>query len=164
MPPVQFVGKKEKRQPDKRTGARNPSILGCGLIIPPMLSAKIAQKFSRIAISDNHRLGTPWVGAFKRLAPPKEHRDDVSESPNDLRRTMFDETSLPDCITPLKRIFLSVGCEASPWDGSNVPDGGKRNSFSVADWTASHTISSSALGGMIASLYLPGYYFRHDWY
>src|SRR6185295_2375487 len=28
--------KKEKRQPDKRTGARNLSILGCGLIIPPI--------------------------------------------------------------------------------------------------------------------------------
>lgn len=78
MPPVQFVGKKEKRQPDKRTGARNPSILGCGLIIPPMLSAQIAQKFSRIVISDSHRLGTPWVGTYGRLALPKEHRDDVS--------------------------------------------------------------------------------------
>src|SRR3989304_5038429 len=103
-----ICGKKEKRQPDKRTGARNPSILVRGLIIPPMLSAQIAQKFSRIVISDSHRLGTPWVGTYGRLALPKEHRDDVSESPNDLRRTMFDETSLPDCITPLKRICLPV--------------------------------------------------------
>jgi hypothetical protein len=29
------VGKKENRQPDKRTGVRNPSILGYSSIIPP---------------------------------------------------------------------------------------------------------------------------------
>ena len=27
----------------------------------------IAQKFSKIAVSENHRLGKPWVGAFKQL-------------------------------------------------------------------------------------------------
>lgn len=32
-----------------------------------MLSAQIAQKFSKIAVSDNHRLGKPWVGAYKQL-------------------------------------------------------------------------------------------------
>jgi len=34
------VGKKKKRQPDKRTGVQNPSILRYGLIIPPILSAQ----------------------------------------------------------------------------------------------------------------------------
>ena len=33
-----------------------------------MLSAQIAQKFSKIVVSENHRLGKPWVGAFQRLA------------------------------------------------------------------------------------------------
>jgi len=33
---IHFGGKKEKRQPDKRTGVRNPSILGYELIIPPI--------------------------------------------------------------------------------------------------------------------------------
>ena len=32
-----------------------------------MLLPQIAQKFSRIAVSDNHRLGKPWVGAYKEL-------------------------------------------------------------------------------------------------
>ncbi|HLO32718.1 MAG TPA: hypothetical protein VK249_26465 [Anaerolineales bacterium] len=32
-----------------------------------MLSAQIAQKFSKIVISQNHRLGKPWVGAYKQL-------------------------------------------------------------------------------------------------
>ena len=32
-----------------------------------MLSAQIAQKFGKIVIAQNHRLGKPWVGAFKRL-------------------------------------------------------------------------------------------------
>jgi hypothetical protein len=32
-----------------------------------MLSAQIAQKFSKIQVSENHRLGKPWVGAFKQL-------------------------------------------------------------------------------------------------
>lgn len=32
-----------------------------------MLSAQIAQKFNKIVVSDNHRLGRPWVGAFQKL-------------------------------------------------------------------------------------------------
>jgi hypothetical protein len=31
------------------------------------VSIQIAQKFSTIAVSDNHRLGKPWVGAYKHL-------------------------------------------------------------------------------------------------
>ena len=27
----------------------------------------IAAKFGKIKVSDNHRLGSPWVGAFKRM-------------------------------------------------------------------------------------------------
>lgn len=32
-----------------------------------MLSAQIAQKFNKIVVSENHRLGKPWVGAFRQL-------------------------------------------------------------------------------------------------
>lgn len=32
-----------------------------------MLSATIAQKFGKIQVSENNRLGSPWIGAFKRL-------------------------------------------------------------------------------------------------
>ncbi len=32
-----------------------------------MTIPQIAQKFSKIAVSENHRLGKPWVGAFKQL-------------------------------------------------------------------------------------------------
>lgn len=32
-----------------------------------MLSAQIAQKFGKVVITQNHRLGRPWVGAFKQL-------------------------------------------------------------------------------------------------
>ena len=32
-----------------------------------MLSATIAQKFNKIQVSENNRLGKPWVGAFKQL-------------------------------------------------------------------------------------------------
>ncbi|MGZ8901210.1 MAG: hypothetical protein ACXW3Z_14045 [Limisphaerales bacterium] len=32
-----------------------------------MLMPQIAQKFSKIVISENHRLGKPWVGAFGQL-------------------------------------------------------------------------------------------------
>ena len=32
-----------------------------------MLSATIAQKFNKIQVSENSRLGKPWVGAFKKL-------------------------------------------------------------------------------------------------
>ena len=32
-----------------------------------MLSAQIAQKFGKIVIATNHRLGKPWVGAYAQL-------------------------------------------------------------------------------------------------
>ena len=32
-----------------------------------MLSAQIAQKFNKIVVSDNHRLGKPWLGAFQKM-------------------------------------------------------------------------------------------------
>ncbi len=32
-----------------------------------MLLPQIAMKFSKVQVSDNHRLGAPWVGAYKRL-------------------------------------------------------------------------------------------------
>jgi len=32
-----------------------------------MLMPQIAQKFSRIMVSDSHRLGKPWAGAYQQL-------------------------------------------------------------------------------------------------
>ena len=32
-----------------------------------MLSAQIAQKLTKVQVSENHRLGKPWVGSFKQL-------------------------------------------------------------------------------------------------
>ena len=32
-----------------------------------MLIPQIAQKFSKIVVSENHRMGKPWVGAYGRL-------------------------------------------------------------------------------------------------
>ena len=32
-----------------------------------MLMPQIAGKFSKVVVSENHRLGKPWVGAFKQL-------------------------------------------------------------------------------------------------
>jgi hypothetical protein len=32
-----------------------------------MLMPQIAQKFSKVVVSENHRLGKPWTGAFKQL-------------------------------------------------------------------------------------------------
>jgi hypothetical protein len=32
-----------------------------------MLSVQIAQKFSKVVVSPNHRLGKPWVGSYGRL-------------------------------------------------------------------------------------------------
>ena len=32
-----------------------------------MLAAQIVQKFSKIVVSDNHRLGKPWAGAYRQL-------------------------------------------------------------------------------------------------
>ncbi|MFZ1043813.1 MAG: hypothetical protein WCA79_16185 [Anaerolineales bacterium] len=31
------------------------------------LSAQIAQKLAKVQVSENHRLGKPWVGSFKQL-------------------------------------------------------------------------------------------------
>jgi len=33
-----------------------------------MLLPQIAQKFGKVVVSDNHRLGKPWTGAYKLLA------------------------------------------------------------------------------------------------
>ena len=33
-----------------------------------LISAQIAQKFNKILVSENHRLGKPWVGAYNQLA------------------------------------------------------------------------------------------------
>lgn len=33
-----------------------------------MLMPQIAQRFNKIEVSDNHRLGTPWAGAYTLLA------------------------------------------------------------------------------------------------
>jgi len=32
-----------------------------------LLSAQVAQKLSKVEVSQNHRLGTPWVGAWAQL-------------------------------------------------------------------------------------------------
>jgi hypothetical protein len=32
-----------------------------------VLSAQIAQKLAKVQVSDNHRLGKPWIGSFKQL-------------------------------------------------------------------------------------------------
>lgn len=32
-----------------------------------MISAQIAQKFGKVMVSDNHRLGKPWAGAYSQL-------------------------------------------------------------------------------------------------
>jgi hypothetical protein len=32
-----------------------------------MTSAKIAQKLSKVTVAEHHRLGTPWVGAWKSI-------------------------------------------------------------------------------------------------
>ena len=33
-----------------------------------MQSAQVAQKFNKIVVSENHRLGKPWIGAYQQLA------------------------------------------------------------------------------------------------
>jgi hypothetical protein len=33
-----------------------------------VLSAQIAQKLAKVQVSENHRLGKPWVGSFKQLS------------------------------------------------------------------------------------------------
>jgi hypothetical protein len=34
-----------------------------------MLSAQIAQRLAKIQVSENHRLGKPWIGAYKEINP-----------------------------------------------------------------------------------------------
>jgi hypothetical protein len=36
------------------------------------LMPQVAQKFSKTAVSDNHRLGAPWQGAYRALAANKK--------------------------------------------------------------------------------------------
>ena len=36
-----------------------------------MLMPQIASKFSKIVVSDNHRMGKPWVGSYKRMQEEK---------------------------------------------------------------------------------------------
>jgi hypothetical protein len=33
-----------------------------------MLSAQIAQKLAKVQVSENHRLGKPWIGSYKELS------------------------------------------------------------------------------------------------
>ncbi len=33
-----------------------------------MLSAQIAQKFGKVVIAQNHRLGRPWAGAYRQMS------------------------------------------------------------------------------------------------
>jgi hypothetical protein len=32
-----------------------------------MLSAQVAQKLQKVKVSENHRMGTPWTGAYQQL-------------------------------------------------------------------------------------------------
>ena len=43
------------------------AILGDDWGTVAMLSAQIAQKFNKIEVAKGHRLGKPWVGAYKQL-------------------------------------------------------------------------------------------------
>jgi len=44
------------------------AVLGDDWAAIAMLMPQIAQRFSKIEVSDNHRLGKPWVGAYTLLA------------------------------------------------------------------------------------------------
>ena len=44
------------------------AVLGDDWAAIAMLVPLIAQRFSKIEVSDNHRLGKPWVGAYTLLA------------------------------------------------------------------------------------------------
>jgi hypothetical protein len=43
------------------------AVLSSNWAMVAMLSAQAAQRFSKIQVSDNHRLGKPWIGAYKEL-------------------------------------------------------------------------------------------------
>ena len=36
------------------------------------LSAQVSQKLSKVTVSQNHRLGEPWVGAWEKLIGPNQ--------------------------------------------------------------------------------------------
>jgi hypothetical protein len=44
------------------------AVLGDDWATIAMLMPQIAQRFNKIEVSDNHRLGTPWTGAYTLLA------------------------------------------------------------------------------------------------
>lgn len=44
------------------------AVLGDDWSTIAMLLPQIASKFSKVVVSDNHRLGKPWTGAYKLLA------------------------------------------------------------------------------------------------
>lgn len=44
------------------------AVLGDDWATIAMLLPQIASKFSKVVVSDNHRLGKPWTGAYKLLA------------------------------------------------------------------------------------------------
>ncbi len=44
------------------------AVLGDDWAVIANLLPFIAQKFNKIQVSENHRLGTPWVGAYRRMA------------------------------------------------------------------------------------------------
>ena len=48
-------------------GKLRASVLSEDWAAVAVLSAQIAQKLAKVQVSENHRLGKPWVGAFKEL-------------------------------------------------------------------------------------------------
>jgi hypothetical protein len=40
-----------------------------------MLSAQVAQKLQKVKVSEKHRMGTPWVGAYQQLIQNVTPRD-----------------------------------------------------------------------------------------
>ena len=49
-------------------GAAPEAVLSDDWATIAMMMPSIAQKFSKIEVSDNHRLGKPWSSAYKLLA------------------------------------------------------------------------------------------------
>jgi hypothetical protein len=43
-----------------------------------MLAAQIAQKLQKVKVSENHRMGTPWAGAYKRLKENVNSRENTA--------------------------------------------------------------------------------------
>jgi len=44
------------------------AVLGDDWAVIATLIPQVAQKFQKIEVSDNHRFGTPWTGAYTSLA------------------------------------------------------------------------------------------------